>query len=68
MATITDAELASLPPQRPQAVVMFRDRHRDYGTATTLAEKIGDDISRRWMARTWVCLARRQETLIGATT
>ncbi len=62
MATITDAELAALPPQRPQAIIMFKDRHNNH-TACCPASAIGDLITKRWMARTWIAMARRQERL-----
>ena len=67
MATITDTELVSLPPQRPQALVMFNDRHNNY-TARCPASAIGDLITKRWLARTWIALTRRQEQLTRRTT
>jgi hypothetical protein len=66
MSTITDDELVSLPAQRPQALVMFKDRHLDYGS-TTLMDKLCHQHERRWMARTWIAMARRQESLIAVT-
>lgn len=62
MSTIADADLVALPPQRPQALVLFKDRH-DNSTACCPASAIGDLITRRWLARAFIARARRQEQL-----
>lgn len=67
MAAITDAELAALPPQRPMALSMFRDRHRPSTSMGDPLSKMNDELMRRVLPRTWFALARRQERLLHDT-
>lgn len=68
MAKITDAELAALPPQRPMALVMFKDRHRPSTSMGDPLSKMSDELMRRVLPRTWFALTRRQEKLLQGTT
>ncbi len=63
MAAITDAELITLPAQRPMALSMFRDRHRPSTSMGDPLSKMGDETMRRVLPRVWIALARRQEKL-----
>jgi hypothetical protein len=57
---MSDEDLSNLPAQRPYALVMFRQRHKE-DSSTTLAEQLGNQIERRWLARVWLDRARLQE-------
>jgi len=63
MARIIDSELVSIPLQRSYALTLFKNRWRK-SIAPDLCGKIADEILNRWMARTWIRMARRQEILL----
>jgi len=62
MATITDAELLSLPPQRPYALMRFAQRW-DPSHAVLWHDRDHDRCLGRALTRAFIHLTRRQECL-----